>query len=312
MPSRRTASWKPIEAVVVALLISFGVYFCFDLTEYFMAPHSVTPFVRLSHFVRGFLVCASGLVLVWLMMSKTELELTQQRMAKKALLDEREDFLAVINHRLRNPLIATERVIDLFLSGDFGKLDERQRTILEHVAENNKEVDRLVRTLIDIYKYRNQSKALNFEEVSVADITRRALDHVQVVSTERLIAVDNSLNQEWRVKCDQAELGICLVHLIENAIKHARTVISISGFNDGRMLRIVITDDGTGIAAAELPCLFNRFIIKSLDGKYSQYTGIGLCLCAEIVTAHRGTLSCRSEVGSGTTFELTLPVDQLN
>jgi two-component system, sensor histidine kinase and response regulator len=297
---------RPAQAIGFALLISFAVYFAFDIGEQFLAPYSVPEYTRLAHFVYGFLACASGMTLVWFAMSRQNSALTQEKAIRQALLDERADFLAVINHRLRNPLIASDRIVKLFLNGDFGNLTAEQRTILQHVSENNNEVDRLVRTLADIYKYRTGGKDLVFETHHVSTLVSDAIAELGSAAAERSVSVENFLPDTWTIDCDAAELRRCILHLLENGIKHARTKVAITGMNNGETLHISIDDDGVGISENDVSQLFNRFFVSSYGGKYAAFTGIGLCLCAEIAKAHGGSLTCRSQFGVGTTFELTL------
>ena len=77
---------------------------------------------------------------------------------------------------------------------------------------------------------------------------------------------------------------------------------------DGRFVRLTVQDTGTGIPAAELPHIFERFHrVEGARGRTIEGTGIGLALVQELVSLHHGSITAESEVDRGTTFTLTIP-----
>jgi signal transduction histidine kinase len=111
------------------------------------------------------------------------------------------------------------------------------------------------------------------------------------------------------VRADRERLALALDALIENAIRHTCSddaiQLAVIGGLDGPA-RVVVTDTGTGIAANQLPFIFDRF--RTGDHGRSRGTGLGLPLVAAVAAAHGGTVNVRSEPGEGCEFELLVPL----
>ncbi len=112
------------------------------------------------------------------------------------------------------------------------------------------------------------------------------------------------------VKGDAGRLGRVILNLVVNAILHnpaGVTVTVTTGVRDGQAV-LTVSDDGRGIAAADLPRIFDRF--HRADPSRSRHTGgagLGLAIVKQAVEAHGGTIAVTSEVGRGTTFTASLP-----
>jgi two-component system, OmpR family, sensor kinase len=108
---------------------------------------------------------------------------------------------------------------------------------------------------------------------------------------------------------DAERLGIALDALIENAVRHTRAddqiSISVSADHDDRIARIVVRDSGEGIAAADLPHIFDRFMTSAGSG--SRGTGLGLALVRAIARGYGGDVRVQSIRGEGSEFEVLLP-----
>jgi C4-dicarboxylate-specific signal transduction histidine kinase len=113
---------------------------------------------------------------------------------------------------------------------------------------------------------------------------------------------------------DDASLQRVLINLLDNAVnaskeggkvKVAARAISADAKHPG--IQIKITDDGAGIPPELLPKIFDLFVTTKRSGKG---TGLGLAVCQEIVKAHGGTINIKSEVGTGTSVRIYLPIDE--
>jgi len=109
---------------------------------------------------------------------------------------------------------------------------------------------------------------------------------------------------------DRERLALALDALIENAVRHTSSddaiEVAVIGDAPDGLARLVVTDTGTGIAADQLPFIFDRF--RTGDNGWSRGTGLGLPLVAAVAAAHGGTIDVRSTPGEGSEFELQLPV----
>jgi signal transduction histidine kinase len=113
------------------------------------------------------------------------------------------------------------------------------------------------------------------------------------------------------ITADRERLGLALDALLENAVRHTAAgediKLSVLRDHDGRTARMIVTDSGEGIVAAELDRIFDRFRSGSQLGG-ARGTGLGLALVRAVARAHGGEVRVRSAPGAGSEFELALPV----
>jgi signal transduction histidine kinase len=136
--------------------------------------------------------------------------------------------------------------------------------------------------------------------------------------TELLRRWRPAADRRWRtgtlesvtVRADRERLALALDALIENAVRHTSSddtiQLAVTGGGPDGPARVVVTDTGTGIAADQLPFIFDRF--RTGDHGRSRGTGLGLPLVAAVAAAHGGTVNVRSETGKGCEFELLVPL----
>jgi two-component system, NtrC family, sensor histidine kinase KinB len=102
--------------------------------------------------------------------------------------------------------------------------------------------------------------------------------------------------------------GHALDNLLTNAVTYTPTggTVTLTAAADGDRVRLTVADTGVGIPADQLPRVFERFF-RVPEADHPSGTGLGLAIVKEIVAAHGGEIACRSEVGVGTAFTVTLP-----
>lgn len=234
-------------------------------------------------------------------------DITESRHLLDDLSIQREDFLEVINHRLRTPVLANIRVNKLLLQGAFGKLSEQQSSIIEASLANTEQLDRLLVMLVDIYRYRNNRKHLQFETVAASEIVKSIVKHFQEKHPAGNIAFNIETDSDGaHIHVDRQEFSKLLMHLTENALKHARTTVWLATECQEKTVKFSVRDDGRGLPAEDVGNLFNQFYKISATGRHSPATGVGLCLCAQIARVHEAKLSCQSETDQGTEFSLVV------
>jgi signal transduction histidine kinase len=113
---------------------------------------------------------------------------------------------------------------------------------------------------------------------------------------------------------DEASLQRALINLLDNAVNASKEggkvkIAARASAADAKHpgINMKITDDGAGIPAELLPKIFDLFVTTKPSGKG---TGLGLAVCQEIVKAHGGTIDIKSEVGTGTSVRIYLPIDE--
>jgi signal transduction histidine kinase len=132
------------------------------------------------------------------------------------------------------------------------------------------------------------------------------------ISSKKNVSVTISCANDTFLEDDPDKLKQILLNLIGNAVKfsHEGGTVDVSSYEDDGMVRVLINDNGIGISAADQQEIFKPFkqLDSSLDRRYGG-TGLGLYLVKKLTEIHGGAVSVKSEVGKGSTFTLSLPVN---
>lgn len=204
------------------------------------------------------------------------------------------DRLAVLVHEVRSPVAALSAIRETLVGGECDAATRRE--LVRLVALACRSVERIV------------------TDVAVVSIRVETIDPLwlvrDVVTAARLRGVGVELTAPPRlplVDVDSARVRQALDNLIVNAAVHGDSdgVVAVRARTDG-MLRIDVSDTGRGIAPDELERIFDIGVRLAPDS--SSGSGIGLALARAIAEGHGGTLTVASEAGVGTTFTLSLPL----
>lgn len=237
----------------------------------------------------------------------------QQKMARQ-----REDFVSRLTHDLRTPLVAADRMLNLFEMETFCKIPPEMKQAIAVMIRSNQNLMEMVNTLLEVYRFEAGKKTLNWEVCDLREISQEVVSELSPLTSERglTLKIDTSELEPLSknpgiVMGDRLELRRVLNNLIANAIKFTDTGgITIRIFetspNPGNQdsVTIEVQDTGYGIAPEDQATIFERF--RQGRNKRSG-SGLGLHLSHRIVEAHAGTIQVASEIGKGSLFTVQLP-----
>jgi signal transduction histidine kinase/HAMP domain-containing protein len=233
-------------------------------------------------------------------------EITGEREAERA----KQDFFALVSHELRTPLTAILGYVELVLSDDAAAFPAEHARHLEVIDRNARRLVRLVGDLLFAAQVEGAPLLLEPAEVDLAALVRDAVELAGCRADEAGIALEMELEPVERCVADRDRLAQVLDNLLSNALKFTpaggRVVVRLKG--DGRQATIEVADTGAGIAAEDLPHLFDRFYrARDATRRSVPGLGLGLTIVRTIVEGHGGAVSVRSEPGRGTSFTVRLP-----
>jgi signal transduction histidine kinase len=220
-------------------------------------------------------------------------------------------FLANMSHELRTPLNAILGYTELLLDGLYGKLGERALGVLDRVQTNGKHLLGLINDVLDLAKIEAGQLTLTVSDYAVGAVVQ------SVVAATESLARSKGLELRAEVapamplgRGDERRLTQVLLNLVGNAIKFtdAGSVTVSAVARDGRF-KVAVRDTGPGIAEADQARIFEEF--QQVDNSSTRKkggTGLGLAISKKIVEMHGGTIGVESELGSGATFRLDLPI----
>jgi signal transduction histidine kinase len=226
------------------------------------------------------------------------------------LLHQRDEFMAALVHDIKNPLIGTDRILQLILDQHFGEVHPALQEITSLLKESNESVLRLLMNLLEIQRYDSTVPRFNFETLDLNDVVCSSLRELTPLAQVKRLNVRSSLqSQQAKVNADPRAMQRVLLNLIGNSIKFTPDGGSVDvGVNAGAELAIVtVKDSGEGISIDEQRHLFQRFYQSSSGKDHALGTGLGLYVCRQIVEAHMGNIRCDSSTGTGTTMIIELP-----
>lgn len=230
----------------------------------------------------------------------------------------RNEAVTLITHEMRTGLTSTSWAIQLVLQGYGEHLKPDDKKMLENVVSSihttvMHSVNLLDISLLDVKKLLIALQWVSLEKVSV--LLKDTLDKYIFGADRKGIKLSSSikLNGARQVEVDVMRLRVVLENLLENAFQYLKDSgdrrIDVDIRNDKENLYIVVADNGIGIPAVEQEKIFEQFYrAANARRKLSNGSGIGLFMCKQYVTAHRGTISFNSKEGQGTTFNISIPL----
>ncbi|KAA5611237.1 response regulator [Rhodovastum atsumiense] len=218
-------------------------------------------------------------------------------------------FFSNISHEFRTPLTLLLGPVEDALA-DAAPLPPAQRERLQVAHRNALRLLRLVNSLLDFSRIEAGRVQARFEPTDLAGLT------IDLASNFRSACERAGL--DLRADCpplgapvhvDREMWEKIVLNLLSNAFKYTLDGgIAVSLRNAGAVAELVVRDSGVGIAAEELPRLFERFHrIEGQRGRTQEGSGIGLALVEELVRLHGGKIGVTSTPGHGTTFTVTVP-----
>jgi signal transduction histidine kinase/ActR/RegA family two-component response regulator/HPt (histidine-containing phosphotransfer) domain-containing protein len=217
-------------------------------------------------------------------------------------------FLSRVSHELRTPLNA--------ILG-FGQLLERdlveqgERETLGHMLGAGRHLLAIVDDLLDLSRMESGELRLSLEPVQVSDAISEAKSLISPAATTAAVGIrQRPVNVDLYVRADRQRLIQVLLNLVSNAVKYNRrggNVVISAGRIEGSMVRVEVSDTGSGISEEAIARLFTPFERLDAASRGIEGTGLGLALARGLVESMGGKLVLSSEQGVGTTVSFELP-----
>jgi two-component system phosphate regulon sensor histidine kinase PhoR len=223
----------------------------------------------------------------------------------------RKDFVANVSHEIKTPLTAIKGFVETLHQGGVDKPEEADRFL----GIIQKHVDRLSSIIDDLLslsriEQESERQAIQFENKPIRAVFKSAVQICRSKAEEKNIAINLNCEKHLRSYFDPTLLEQAVVNLLDNAIKYSEPNSAIhltANLNDSEV-KIVVKDQGIGIAKKHLNRLFERFyrVDKARSRKLGG-TGLGLAIVKHIAQAHGGQVTVKSALGKGSTFTIHLP-----
>jgi PAS domain S-box-containing protein len=225
----------------------------------------------------------------------------------KHLQQQKDDFISIASHELKTPLTglkASLQLLDRFKNNLSAPMVPK---LIEQSGRSMNKISELVDDLLNVSRMNGGQIELKRSTFTVADMLNDCCSHVRAEGKFELIFEGD---KELEVFADEHRTDQVVVNFVSNAVKYApdSKEIHLSVERVGNMARIAVRDYGPGIPAAQIPHLFSRYYRAENAESQVSGLGLGLYICADIISRHGGEIGVDSELGKGSTFWFTLPL----
>jgi signal transduction histidine kinase/ActR/RegA family two-component response regulator len=221
------------------------------------------------------------------------------------------DFLASMSHELRTPLNAVIGFSEVLLERMFGELNERQEQYLRDILNSGKHLLELLNEILDLSKVEAGRMELELSVFSLGGTIEHAIALVRERAALHSIAITLEMDPSLDlIESDELRFKQVMLNLLSNAVKFTPNGgrVAVRAVRTGHRLAVTVTDSGIGIAQEDRERIFESFQQGQRGPSREEGTGLGLTLCRRIVTLMGGTMSLQTEVGVGSTFGFTVPL----
>ena len=240
--------------------------------------------------------------------------LSVRTIIKQNRLDEmKNDFVNNMTHEIKTPLSTISLACQMLQDKSITPDAEAQTMYVNMISNENHRMRMLVETILQSSKMANKNFRLNIHEVNINEVVGTVCESFMLsVSNRQGQLEQNLLASPATLYADELHITNMIYNLIDNAIKYspAELMVKISTRSEGDRLLIEVSDHGRGISREDLGHIFEKFYRVSTGNVHDvKGFGIGLNYVQQVVALHHGTIQVSSELGQGTTFTISLPLE---
>lgn len=227
----------------------------------------------------------------------------------------KDEFVTLVVHDLKNPLIPILAYVDILLSEKLGSLNQVQSDRLRLLKTNILTMQKMIQDLLDANKLELGKLKLDFQPNNLTEIIRSCIAKLETEFSKKGITISSQIQDGILCECDRIRIDQVLTNLLFNAINFvpANTgKITVTLSSDDKAASLVVRDNGLGIPKDKQNSLFVKFyqISSTQERKYGG-SGLGLSVCKGIIDGHNGKIWAESMgENTGSEFHVVLPLKQ--
>ncbi len=222
-------------------------------------------------------------------------------------------FFAGVSHELRTPLNAIIGFSDMMRSRLFGPLPGKYGEYADLIHDSGQHMLDVISDVLDLSKVEAGKYELHYESFDAADVVRSTVKMAQPLADKAKLRLMVGIHDELPllIEADRKALRQILLNLISNAVKFSEpgSDVHITAKSTGTQLELRVKDEGAGISQSDIAKLGEPYQQFDEGKKEEQRgTGLGVSLVKSLTDLHKGSFAVESEIGQGTTVDITLPL----
>lgn len=229
----------------------------------------------------------------------------------KQLDEMKSDFVNMVAHELRSPLVSIRQQNSVLLEGLAGDLSEKQQAFIGREAQKIDQLLSLINDLLDIAKIEAGKHEQHQVPTDLCQVIESVVNLMEARAEKEGVVLRYACEDLEPVQVDPKGMEEIFNNLVTNAINYSPDggEVQITAQGHGEYVEIKVADSGVGIDPEELPKIFDKFYrVKHRKTRTVMGTGLGLAIVKGIVEAHNGTIDVKSTPDEGTTFRILLPL----
>jgi len=237
-------------------------------------------------------------------------EISQKNKELLAALTAKSDFLSMVSHELRSPLVPILGYTELLSDGSLGEVPESFNEPLKILRSRAESLSQLIEDLLQITRLERGMLRLELKPIQIKPWLDDLLVEYRDFDFGKPVEIEHE-GEDFCIRADASRLRQVIQNLIGNSIKYSDEAVEIrirSSANNG-CGEIEVKDNGIGIPADKLGQIFEMFYqVENLHTRHHEGAGLGLSIARELVGLMNGSIIVKSTEGEGTTFIVTLPL----
>jgi PAS domain S-box-containing protein len=227
----------------------------------------------------------------------------------KILQEQKDDFISIASHELKTPITSLTASLQLLNKMKDNPSAKMLPTLIEVANKSLNKLNLLIKNLLNVTQFNNGQLHLNKSWVTLSKLIEDCCPEIRALG---VYTITTEGDLDLSVHADALRIDQVLVNFVNNALKYApnskRILITIA--RDKDMVKVSVIDRGQGIPPDKIPHLFDRYFRVDSTGNQYSGLGLGLYISGEIIEKHGGKIGADSQVGEGSTFWFTLPINQ--
>jgi two-component system phosphate regulon sensor histidine kinase PhoR len=223
------------------------------------------------------------------------------------------EFISNMTHEIKTPLATISLACEMLQDETISQDNESRHNFVNIINDENQRMRVLVETILQSAKMANKKFRITPKEVAVHQIVDKVSKSFRLTLSNRGGTLETHLDAPSPViEADELHLTNLIYNLIDNAIKYSNEAphITVSTAVEGHFLTLKVADQGIGISKEDQKHVFEKFYRVSTGNVHNvKGFGIGLNYVAEVVRLHHGHIGLESELGKGSTFSISLPIE---
>ena len=223
----------------------------------------------------------------------------------------KDEFLAMITHELKTPLVPIQGYSDILLGEHLGPLNKNQKDRLEVIRSSSATLLQLISDLLDAQKLELGQLRIKQSRNNLRDTIQKTIVSMEPQSVSDQISLVNNVTQDVHVNYDDERIKQVLTNLIKNSLKACSAKIGkveVSVEENPTEAIVSVRDNGRGIPSDAIDNIFKKFYqVDTSLTREKGGSGLGLSICKGIVEAHGGRIWVETKPNKGSTFSFSIP-----